>query len=362
MRLTDLAIQRLPVPESGQKTYRDQSLRGFGVRVSQGGSKTFVVMHGQDRRLKTIGRYPRISLKEARIKALAFLGAEQPDNPVTPVSDALRAFFSDAEAKNKPRTVYDYNRLLHKFLPTGNVHDLDRRKLMAIISGLSHVPGEQTHVFTAMRAFLNWCVQNGVLETSPLAGVKRPGVTNHRARILNEDELAVVFNHSFQHPYPFGPIVSLCILTGMRRSEVSHLQADYIYNTTIELPPEITKNNRPHIFPYSTLTTQVLKTLPHDRGYLLRGRADGPFNGWGKSKKRFDSEHVVADYTLHDLRRTFASTHARIGTPIHVVERLLNHVSGSFGSVHGVYNRYSYMDEMTDAVQHYENHLSSLRS
>ena len=73
MRLTDLAIQKLPAPDAGQKTYFDDALGGFGVRVSQGGTKSFIVMYGKQRRLHTIGRYPSKTLKEARTEAKTFL-------------------------------------------------------------------------------------------------------------------------------------------------------------------------------------------------------------------------------------------------------------------------------------------------
>ncbi|MEH6728947.1 MAG: Arm DNA-binding domain-containing protein, partial [Hyphomicrobiales bacterium] len=69
MRLTDLSIRQLKAPDKGQKTYFDVGLPGFGVRVSQGGSKSFVVMYGQKRRLKTVGRYPHLSLADARREA-----------------------------------------------------------------------------------------------------------------------------------------------------------------------------------------------------------------------------------------------------------------------------------------------------
>lgn len=69
---------------------------------------------------------------------------------------------------------------------------------------------------------------------------------------------------------------------------------------------------------------------------------------------------LVHPYRLHDLRRTFSSTLASFGTPIHVTEKLLNHVTGSFGGVAGVYNRHTYMDEMRDATTTYEQHLEKL--
>jgi hypothetical protein len=68
-KLTDVTIKSLRPPESGQKTYWDDAVPGFGVRVSQGGSKAFVLVHGVNRERVTIGRYPIISLSDARGKA-----------------------------------------------------------------------------------------------------------------------------------------------------------------------------------------------------------------------------------------------------------------------------------------------------
>jgi integrase len=63
---------------------------------------------------------------------------------------------------------------------------------------------------------------------------------------------------------------------------------------------------------------------------------------------------------LHDLRRTFATVHDKIGTPIHVTEKLLNHVTGSISGVVAVYNRHSYMDEMRHAAAQYDDYIAKL--
>jgi len=88
---------------------------------------------------------------------------------------------------------------------------------------------------------------------------------------------------------------------------------------------------------------------------------DKPFSGWAWHKARFDEGlDDVAPFTLHDLRRTFATIHAKIGTPIHVTEKLLNHVSGSISGVAAVYNRHSYIEEMRFAVKAYDDYLANL--
>lgn len=65
----------------------------------------------------------------------------------------------------------------------------------------------------------------------------------------------------------------------------------------------------------------------------------------------------VKDWTLHDLRRTYATNMARLGVPLQVIEKLLNHVSGSFGGIVGVYQKHRYWDEQVEAVTKYESWL-----
>ena len=76
INLTDISVSKLPIPEKGQKTYFDASTPGFGVRVSQGGTKTFVAVLGKNRTYRAIGRYPNISLKIARTEAKHLLLAQ----------------------------------------------------------------------------------------------------------------------------------------------------------------------------------------------------------------------------------------------------------------------------------------------
>jgi hypothetical protein len=96
MRLTTLAIQKLKPPPTGQRTYFDDTLGGFGIRVSQR-SRSFVVMYGKRRRLKTLGRYPTLSLKEARREAQAFLTVPRKlDTPNLGYREATERFLEES--------------------------------------------------------------------------------------------------------------------------------------------------------------------------------------------------------------------------------------------------------------------------
>jgi len=78
--------------------------------------------------------------------------------------------------------------------------------------------------------------------------------------------------------------------------------------------------------------------------------------------RRFAKTCEAKDWTLHDLRRTFATGLASLGVQIPVIEKLLNHVSGSFGGIVSVYQRYDYMPEMREAIETWEVHVLRLAS
>jgi len=125
----------------------------------------------------------------------------------------------------------------------------------------------------------------------------------------------------------------------------------------IVFPEGFTKNKLEHRLPISSKARRLLKNLPEtsDLFFPARGHTDRPFNGWGKIKERFDHLLNIAPYTLHDLRRSFSSNMARLGTPIHVTEKLLNHVSGTVSGIAAVYNKYSYLDEMRRAMARHDD-------
>ncbi|MEM9148019.1 MAG: hypothetical protein AAGC57_17745 [Pseudomonadota bacterium] len=149
--------------------------------------------------------------------------------------------------------------------------------------------------------------------------------------------------------HPLGTFVRVLSLTGQRCAETSQLKPGHFGNTL--LYPE-TKNNTAHEIPLCPMDRKELEKLPP----TLFGR----LSGYGKYKRRLDAHLQLPNWTLHDLRRTFSSTLARLGTPIHITEKLLNHKSGTLSGVVGIYNRYSYLDEMREALMVYEAHIAKL--
>ncbi len=370
LNLTDTVLKSLNPPETGQITYWDENIKGFGVRVSSGGAKSFVLVHGVNRQRETLGRYPTISLKQGRDKAKKLiaeitLGIDQ--RHTISFKDAHELFLEHCQSKNKKNTVDYYRKRLGAHFRFGRkrLDEISRLDVQNRIGKIKTSQSEQHHAFVVARTFFNWAVREQYLSSSPIANMKPPPKSATRERVLSDHELIEVLQKAEIEPYPFGEIVILLLLSGMRRNEVVNLKWDWIDRNEqlISLPSTLTKNNRPHTMPYGERIASVIDRVPQWGENLFPSQsAKGKvFNGWGKAKARFDNTlEGVEPYTLHDLRRTFATVHACVGTPIHVTEKLLNHVSGTISGVAAVYNRHSYMKEMRVAMEEYDKFLDEL--
>lgn len=322
-------------------------------------------MYGRKRRLKTLGRYPNLSLAEARREAKRVQAdanaAHLPTRPEISFGDARERFLRDCQARNKPSTAAGYKRLLHRhFDHQQDISALSRADIMGRIEKLAPTPGEQQHAFVAIRTMMNWCVKRGLLETSPVPPLTFK--TASRSHVLSDNDLRTVWDRAVQYGYPYGSIKQLLILTGQRKSEIAQLRRSWIEDDLIVFPAGFTKNRREHRVPLGDTAQSMIAAMPETADLLFPSRSDDekPFNGWSKCKRRFDAPLAVEPYTLHDLRRTFSSNLARLGAPIHVTEKLLNHVSGTISGVAAIYNRHSYLEEMREAVRLHEAHLAEL--
>ena len=323
MRLTDLQIQKLTVPEAGQKTYWED---GFGVRVSQGGTKAFVVMFGKERKLKTIGRYPAMSLKTARREAQLLLATQTSTKTQMTLPEARNAYLKECEGKNRSSTVSGYR------------HHLKHLKKEDLATVTKDDLPTTAHAVMAGKVFFNWCIRNELVDKNPFA---HSHVTyGKRDRVLTPSEIKAVWK--YDHP-PFSNFVKLMLLTGIRKGECVNIK---VKDETLYLEPEHTKNGKPLTLPITPMI-EALLPIPY-------------FNGWSKGKKRMDDKTGTSGFTLHDLRRTCATIHAEIGTPIHVVEAMLNHASGTISGVAAIYIRHNFLAEMRKAALNYEKHLASL--
>lgn len=293
-------------------------------------------MFGEKRRLKTIGKYPDISLKEARAAAHRMIALQNlpAAKRITSLQDAIARYLAECERKNRTTTVDFYRHFLKgvRDKPLDQVKSKDLKN-----------PG--SHQIMTWRVFFNWCIRHELVEKNPFAHQR---VTyNQRDRVLSDDEIAAIWH--YENP-PYTDILKLLLLTGQRRNQIWRLDPAWYENGLLNFPASIMKSGRAHSIPVGTTAMSLLDGLPFS------------FNSWAKSKRRIDDVTGVTGWVVHDLRRTFATIHARLGTPIHVVEEYLAHRTGTISGVAAIYVRHNYLKEMKDAVVGYEEHLAEIVS
>jgi integrase len=363
-KFTDMTLQTLPLPADGRTQVWDNS-SPLGLRISSTGVKTFVVLLG--RRRKTIGKYGHITLQQARaaakqLKAEHTLGRLMPSS--RSLVDAREEYLKAITIR--PNTRHYYMSYLNR-LPNCRLTDLRPADLNTVLDALpskSRGLALKTYV-----AFFNWCIRRHYLDTSPCIRFKADKATS-RSRVLSDLEIARIWacttepKETSKLPASFCTILQLLILTGMRKSEAANIRTSWINEKqqTLTIPASIAKNARALSLPISPLTWSVLEPLlKTSDDLLLPGkRKNSLFTAWSKASATLWQITDIEGATLHDIRRTVASNMGALGIRLEVIERILNHVSGSFGGVAGTYQRYEFMPEMRDAMERWEAKLLAI--
>lgn len=337
--LTDIALKALKPVAARQMQYWDASLPSFGCRIGQR-TKTFNVMLGQQRRLIKIGNYPAMTLAEARRQAHELIGNAL-GSPLS-FTAARDLFFEKHLDTLKPSTAQQQKTLMRRFTFSKALDAITLNDIQSVLDEMP--PGSARTYFNVFRTFLNWCVDRGYLARSPLRG-KSPYKTVSRDRLLSDPEITAIWQQS--RPLgEFGAIVRCLILSGQRLNQFASFDRAWIDGNTLAFPPHIMKANEQHVIPLSSRLQRHLPIL--DRPYT---------NLSGAMQDLREALPDIPHFTLHDFRRYFSSTMAKLKVPIDITEQLLAHTSGSRSPIQRVYDRFDRLEPMQAALARYEEHL-----
>lgn len=228
----------------------------------------------------------------------------------------------------------------------------------------------------AIRRLCNWAVERDIISASPCAGIKPQVEELKRDRLLSEDEIRWLWGACDSVGQPFGDAIKLLLLTGQRRSEVGKMTDREIdrHNHLWTIPRHRAKNNEAHEVPLCDAAITLIdgvKRIKSDPAYIFTTNGDSPISGWSKVKRRLDalmSESAgkrgkkLQPWCIHDLRRTAASGMARLGVQLPVIEKVLNHTSGSFGGIVGIYQRYDFANEKRAALDIWAHEVKRILS
>jgi integrase len=204
-------------------------------------------------------------------------------------------------------------------------------------------------------------MRRGDVATNPVALTEKLKEKS-RDRILSPAELKLVWKSLPANGY--GTIVKVLMLTGQRLSEIARLRWSEVdfQRGVIALPGDRTKNSRPHEVPMSPTVRSLLASVPQNGRQTLF-----PAQMYDRRKKPLDAAIAKANggesipsWVHHDLRRTATTGMADIGVLPHIIEAVLNHISGHKAGVAGIYNRGAYSAEKRDALDRWDRHLTKL--
>jgi integrase len=349
----------------------DTHVTGFGARKQTNGVFYYVrYRHNGSQILRSLGRHGALTPDTARARAKQLLGTVA--GGTDPFARALSGegfatvidrYLDRKRAALKPTSFSEIERHLRNHsAPLHKLHldQIDRRKIAALLGEVETGSGAVTRnrVRSTLSAFFNWCIQEGLIDANPVQGTGKANEGGSRERILTQDELRKLWRALGDDD--FSNIVRLLLLTGQRRNEIGHLQWSEIARGMIVLAPARTKNSRQHELPLSRQALAILERLPRRNSSAFVFGGERGFRSWDYGKQQVDERAGIADWHLHDLRRTCATQMAELGVQPHIVEAVLNHQSGHKGGVAGIYNRAKYSDDMRSALQRWADALDQI--
>jgi integrase len=410
--LTQRAVDALGPPRQGRVEYFDRLLPGFGLRVSDAGRKSWFVMYRvQGRKVReTIGTLAAIpEVADARQRARASIElAQRGVHPVeareeaaalaatrstTFATVAARYMAEYVERNTRPATIRETRRILDRDVtprwgerPVRHIVRSDVNELLDEIADRGALI-QANRTLARLKTLFSWALDQELVEEDPTARVRKRVKETPRDRALSPDEIRYFWLGCEKLGWPFGSLFKLLLLTAQRRDEVGGMawrELD-LDRHVWAIPRERAKNDRAHEVHLSALAMEIIEALPQiaapgatDAEFVFTTHGRGPVSGFSRPKEIID-KHMLAElqgefteagrdadqaaigkWILHDLRRTAATGMAALNVAPHVVDRILNHVSGTIRGVAAVYNRHAYIEERKTALEAWSRYVESL--
>jgi integrase len=424
MKLTEKTIRGLALPDGkSDHLFWDEAIPGFGLRLRAGGSKGWVFQYalGAKQRRMSLGSATAESFKSvkaidgasklgirdlaAHLHAKVKLGqdpagdkTESRQHAADTFEAVAKKYLTAKKESTRPGTYDEIERHIVKHAkPLNGLHvaKIARRDIATAIGSIktNSGPVAANRVRSTLSDFFSWSIGEGIAETNPVIGTNKTEEAS-RERVLKDFELRLIWKHAGSDDH--GTILKLMMLTGQRADEIANLGRSELAKfmvpkkrsedgtsefpafeiDAIDLPPERTKNKRPHIVPLSADAKALLDAKPlraNDDGVpreYVFGIGQRGFSGWSRCKERLDERiarelgRPLEHWRPHDLRRTMSTKmNDELDVLPHVVEAILNHVSslqsGKKG-VGGIYNKALYLRERVVALNRWADHLGAI--
>lgn len=367
IRLNHRSVTALKVDQRTE--FWDESLAGFGVRVTAKGRKSFIHMYRHNGRLRrqTLGQFPHLSVADARReyhKARGELAVGvDPEAPADLAREAgtvreLVERYIEEHAKRRKASWEEDDRQLQKdVVPAWGdrlAAEITRADVHALLERVVRrgAPVGANRLRALLSKMWNWAIDAGLLESSPCTRVRRPSAERSRDTVLTMHEVRKVWSAlDLEHPV-MAASLRLMLLTAQRMGELVQMKWEHVSGDTWVMPAACTKAGRGHVVHLSAEANEILATLEGldpvwvFASHRVVGEPIGE-KAAGRMLRRIRKRNGWRRIVPHDFRRTAASMMAESGVPRPVLMRILNHADSS---VTAVYDRYGYLPEVRKAL------------
>ena len=381
LRLTERSIANLTLADGeSDRVFWDSGVAGFGIRLRAGGSRTWIYRYriGDKQRSMLLGSAksvpPNVARKNAALLEARVRMSEDPARDrekakieasstvgalVEEYLEARKAKWRRKSYASVRRYLVEYAKPLHR-LP---IAEVSQRDAAVVLNNIAKGHGDVTanRARASLCAFFGWVIREGIrLPEGNVASYTEKRKETSRERVLTEVEVKRIWHAAGNDD--FGTALRLLILTGQREMEIGALRWDEVHEDRILLPAHRVKNKRAHTVPLSDAAIAILNQLRDSGRAHVFGDTEAGYQGWPRAKRILDN-HIaetgdpLPHWTIHDIRRSVATHMVELGVQPHIVEAVLNHVSGHRGAVAGIYNRATYDKEKRAALNLWAEHL-----
>jgi len=385
-KLTALAVTAFRAKEDRYEV-PDGGCRGLYLLVQPSGKRRFCVRYRFKGVSKKLTLDPGLTLAQARaVAAAALLDVEQGNDPAILKFDArakaakvaadvaadtieARAATFIAQyvekrtgAENQRQARYVFDKIVLPKWHGRTVHDIKRKDIIALVEKIAEDrPIMANRALGHLSKFFSWLCERDQVAASPCHGVRMPSKEHARDRILADAEINALWQALDAVGGMAGNCIKMMLLTGQRRSEVAGMRRSEISGDLWTLPAQKTKNHKGHDVPLSRQALELIEQMPDVGDVIFTIDGARPIRNFSRIKLAVDKiMKPEQPYVWHDLRRSAASGMARLGVQLPVIEKVLNHSSGSFRGIVGVYQRHNYADEKRTGLQRWADHVEAV--
>lgn len=387
MKFTDRQIKALKPKKERYEVWEDNG-KGFGVRVSSVGRKSFIFLYrfqGNSRRM-TFGNYPAKSLADAHAdhskarqlleKGIDPATVEQEEKEESRRSPTIRRLvdeYIEKYAKLRKRSWKEDERILHKDVVSRwgkrKARDITRRDIILLLDEIVERGAliQANRTLAAIRKMYSFAMGRSILDSSPCVAIPAPSKENRRDRVLSDKEIRIFWEKLDTAKMEKGTALSLKLqlITAQRKGEIATAEWEDIdlQISWWTIPAEKAKNGFPHRIPLTSLALQILREIKEHSGdscWLLPSPREGRHiveTSIDHAVRKNADHFGIAHFTPHDLRRTASTQMVSIGVDDKIVDKILNHVDEKLKAT---YNLYSYDKEKQRALEKWGKRLSSI--